>query len=95
VQSRTEAGVAATLAGLRASIERRLRLLNEEISHYPGPIARCDQHLAALIESRTALFERLRRVDELAAAAAEIDALLRSEADDTPASGQSHELEAS
>jgi hypothetical protein len=85
MQSRTggAAGVAAALAALRADLERRLRQLNEEISHYPGPIARCDQHLAALIETRSALFARLARVDELAAPAAAIDALLRADADET------------
>ena len=94
MQSTNEARVTTALAGLRADIEQRLRRLNEEISHYPGPIARCDQHLAALIENRTALFERLRRLDELAPAAAEIDTLLAAERDDT-ADAQPPELEAS
>jgi hypothetical protein len=94
MQSPNEAGVTTALAGLRADIEQRLRRLNEEISHYPGPIARCDQHLAALIENRTALFERLRRIDELAPAAAEIDGILAAERDDT-ADAQPPELEAS
>jgi hypothetical protein len=83
MQSPNEAGVTTALAGLRADIEQRLRRLNEEISRYPGPIARCDQHLAALIENRTALFARLRRIDELAPAAAEIDTLLAAEREDT------------
>jgi hypothetical protein len=87
--------VAAAWVELRARIEGRLKDLNEEISHYPGPIARCDQHLAALIESRTALFARLQRIDELAAAVEEIDALLESEVDPAAAGGRPHELEAS
>jgi hypothetical protein len=94
MQSPNEAGVTTALAGLRADIEQRLRRLNEEISRYPGPIARCDQHLAALIENRTALFERLRRIDELAPAAAEIDTLLAAEREDT-ADAQPPQLEAS
>jgi len=82
--SRTGNGatVAAAWADLRARTEQRLKALNEEISHYPGPIARCDQHLAALIEHRTTLFARLQRIDELAAAVEEIDSLLGSDADD-------------
>ena len=77
--------VAAAWLELRARIERRLKDLNEEISHYPGPIARCDQHLAAMIESRTALFARLQRIDELAAAVDEIDSFLSAEAEDASA----------
>jgi chorismate mutase len=64
-------------------MEQRLKALNDEISHYPGPIARCDQHLAALIESRTALFSRLQRMAELAPAVDEIDAILSAGAADT------------
>ncbi len=68
--------VAAAWTAQRARMERRLKALNEEISRYPGPIARCDQHLAALIESRGVLFARLQRMDELAAAVREIDGIL-------------------
>ncbi len=71
-------------AGLRAQTELRLRALNEEISHYPGPIARCDQHLAALIEHRSALVARLERIDALAGAVREIDALLAAEEVEAP-----------
>ena len=89
------ADVATAWSDLRARIEHRLKSLNEEISHYPGPIARCDQHLAALIESRAALFARLRRVDELAPAVDEIDSFLRSSPDDVLAGAPRHELQAS
>src|SRR5262245_26229049 len=79
---RNGTGVANAWAELRAQTEGRLKGLNEEISHYPGPIARCDQHLAALIEQRTLLFARLKRIDELAVAVGEIDAFLASELDE-------------
>jgi hypothetical protein len=41
------------------SIERRLAELALEIRNYPTPIARCDEHLAALLEERARLMERL------------------------------------
>ena len=36
-------------------LERRIAELSEEIRRYPGPIARCDQHLPALLEERARL----------------------------------------
>jgi hypothetical protein len=44
-----------------AHLEKRLAELNEEIRHYPGPIARCDQHLPALLEERARLMAELER----------------------------------
>jgi hypothetical protein len=38
-----------------AEIARRLGELAEEIRCYPGPIARCDEHLPALLQERTML----------------------------------------
>jgi hypothetical protein len=38
--------------------ERRIAELSEEIRRYPGPIARCDEHLAALLEERSRLIAR-------------------------------------
>jgi chorismate mutase len=35
--------------------EKRIAELSEEIRRYPGPIARCDEHLAALLEERSKL----------------------------------------
>jgi chorismate mutase len=35
--------------------EKRIQELSEEIRRYPGPIARCDEHLAALLEERSQL----------------------------------------
>jgi hypothetical protein len=46
---------------MNAWLERRLRELAEEIRRYPGPIARCDEHLTALLEERTALLYELNR----------------------------------
>jgi len=40
-------------------LERRLAEVNAEIRNYPGPIARCDQHLQALIEERQTLMKAL------------------------------------
>jgi len=43
------------------SIEQRLAELSLEIRNYPTPIARCDEQLAALLEERARLIERLQR----------------------------------
>ena len=39
--------------------ERRLAELNREIRTYPGPIARCDEHLPALLEERAKLMAEI------------------------------------
>ena len=44
---------------MSAHLEQRLRDLNEEIRTYPGPIARCDQHLPALLEERAKIMAEL------------------------------------
>ena len=44
---------------MSAYLEQRLARLKEEIRTYPGPIARCDQHLPALLEERTKLMAEL------------------------------------
>ena len=41
--------------------ERKLAELNEEIRTYPGPIARCDQHLPALLEERARLIAEMEK----------------------------------
>jgi hypothetical protein len=46
---------------MSAYLERRLAELNEAIRNYPGPIARCDQHLPALLEERARLMAELER----------------------------------
>lgn len=45
-----------------AALERRIAELSAEIRHYPTPIARCDEQLAALLEQRSRLMAQL---DEL------------------------------
>jgi hypothetical protein len=40
---------------MNAWTERRIAEISDEIRRYPGPIARCDQHLAALLEERARL----------------------------------------
>jgi len=40
-------------------LEQRLTRLNEEIRNYPAPIARCDEHLLALLEERSKLMSQL------------------------------------
>ncbi len=44
---------------MSAFLERKLAELNEEIRTYPGPIARCDQHLPALLEERAKLMAEI------------------------------------
>jgi len=44
---------------MSAYLEHKLAELNEEIRTYPGPIARCDLHLPALLEERTKLMAEL------------------------------------
>ena len=44
---------------MSAYLEQRLARLNEEIRNYPGPIARCDEHLLALLEERSKLISLL------------------------------------
>lgn len=45
---------------MSAYLEQKLSELNEEIRTYPGPIARCDQHLPALLEERARLIAELK-----------------------------------
>jgi predicted metal-dependent enzyme (double-stranded beta helix superfamily) len=45
----------------RADLERRLAELADEIRHYPTPIARCDEHLGALLAERSTVLEALER----------------------------------
>ena len=40
-------------------LQRRLEEITQEIRAYPGPIARCDLHLPALLEERRHLAEEL------------------------------------
>jgi hypothetical protein len=57
------------LSVLSSRLERELRKrideLNAEISHYPGPIARCDAQLGGLLEERSRLTRVLEALREL------------------------------
>jgi len=44
---------------MNAWLERRIAALSEEIRLYPGPIARCDQQLSALLEERARLMSQV------------------------------------
>jgi hypothetical protein len=44
---------------MSAWAEKRIAELSEEIRRYPGPIARCDEHLPALLEERARLIAQL------------------------------------
>jgi hypothetical protein len=46
---------------MSAWAERRIRELSEELRRYPGPIARCDEHLAALLEERSRLISTIEK----------------------------------
>ena len=46
---------------MSAWLEKRIAELSEEIRRYPGPIARCDQQLAALLDERSRLMSQLER----------------------------------
>jgi hypothetical protein len=46
---------------MSAWLELRIAEISEEIRHYPGPIARCDQQLAALLDERSRLMSRLEK----------------------------------
>ena len=45
---------------LRGRVAARFRALNDEIRHYPRPIARCDEQLTHLLEQR----DRVRALQE-------------------------------
>jgi hypothetical protein len=46
---------------MSACLEQRIAEISEEIRRYPGPIARCDEQLAALLEERSRLIQALEK----------------------------------
>lgn len=64
-----ESDALEVVCALVAALERRVAELSEEVRSYPGPIARCDDQLPALIERRN-------RVQEALTAARRLQALL-------------------
>ena len=64
-------------AVIRAELARRWREIDDEIRHYPTPIARCDVQLPALIETRDELRKLRAIVDDAQLIGAYADALRR------------------
>jgi hypothetical protein len=54
---------------IRAHLERRGAALSEAVRRYPTPIARCDEQLPALIESRREVLQMLEAEDTALVAA--------------------------
>ena len=50
---------------LRAHLEARARELADEVRSYPGPIARCDEQLPALIDERARAWELARLAESV------------------------------
>ena len=50
-------------AAIRAALAARWRALDDEVRHYPTPIARCDVQLPALLEARDEV-RKLREIDD-------------------------------
>ena len=61
--------IAALCREIRACLERRAADLSEAVRRYPTPIARCDEQLPALIESRREVMRLLEEGDATLAAA--------------------------
>ena len=49
----------------RRHLAARIREINEEIAHYPTPIARCDEQLTKLLEQRARVFRQEKVAAEL------------------------------
>jgi chorismate mutase len=45
-------------------LEQRLLEISAEIRHYPGPIARCDEQLAGLLDERRRLMNALANTEQ-------------------------------
>jgi hypothetical protein len=52
---------------LRDYLEKKAAALNEEVRNYPSPIARCDDQLTGLLESRARTLRELERLHSLTA----------------------------
>jgi hypothetical protein len=48
----------------RQDLLQRIEALSLEIRTYPTPIARCDEHLAHLLEQRSLLVTRLKALED-------------------------------
>ena len=56
-------------AALRAHLAHRAAALNDEVRHYPTPIARCDEQLPHLLEQRARAVRQQRLAEETELAA--------------------------
>jgi len=65
------------VARVRDDLARRWRDVDDEIRHYPTPIARCDVQLTALIEARDELRQLRAIADDARLIDAYADALRR------------------
>jgi hypothetical protein len=50
--------IAEAWATFRKHLAARIREINEEVAHYPTPIARCDEQLTKLLEQRARVFRQ-------------------------------------
>jgi len=50
---------------LRRYLAAKNREINEEVVHYPTPIARCDVQLSKLLEQRARIYRELERIGEI------------------------------
>src|SRR5947208_16058099 len=50
---------------LRRHLATKNRAINEEVAHYPTPIARCDVQLSKLLEQRARIYCELERIGEI------------------------------
>src|SRR5207237_6039298 len=57
--------VSAIWPEMQAYLERRSQELQDEVRHYPTPIARCDEQLTKLIEQRQRALHLLQLLGEL------------------------------
>ncbi|TMG99281.1 MAG: hypothetical protein E6H71_03360 [Betaproteobacteria bacterium] len=57
--------VAELWAMFRKHLAARTREINEEVAHYPRPIARCDVQLSKLLEERFRVFQQMNRAVEM------------------------------
>ncbi len=49
----------------RKHLATRIREINDEVAHYPRPIARCDVQLSKLLEERARVYRQLNLATEL------------------------------
>ena len=63
MSAKTASTTGVDAQAIRDYLARRRDALNDEVSHYPTPIARCDVQLTALLEARAEVLGLLRADD--------------------------------